>query len=113
MSEPLTASGVPSNSSAGGTLALMSQAARDGAADAREAATLTLARTSLFLSRFVYTTCYTVSYGVVFSSVLLARSIPRDNTAGRGLVDGSQAACQRVDVVLGAASSPDGERAPG
>ena len=50
-----------------------------------------------FVSRFVYTTCYTVSYGVVFPSVLVARSIPKNNPIVHGLVDGAHAAVDMVD----------------
>jgi len=75
---------------------LVTQAARQGAADASEAAARTLDAAGRFLNRFVYTTCYTVSYGVVFPSVLLARAIPRQNAAVRGLVDGSRAAKRKV-----------------
>jgi hypothetical protein len=82
-----------------GTLEIVSRAARDGAADAREAATRVWNATSLFVSRFVYTTCYTVSYGVVFPTMLLAHSIPKNNAAVRGLVDGAHAAIQKVDEV--------------
>jgi hypothetical protein len=94
----------PLDSSAG-TLEIMSRAARDGAADAREAATRVWSATSLFASRFIYTTCYTVSYGVVFPSMLLAHSIPKNNAAVRGLIDGAQAAIQKVDEVRTASTS--------
>jgi hypothetical protein len=80
-----------------GTLDLVTRAARDGAADAREAATRTWEATSLFASRLVYTTSYTLSYGVVFPVVLLARAVPRNNEAVRGLIDGAQAAILKVD----------------
>ena len=86
--------------SAAGALDLVSKAARDGAADAREAAIRTWDATSRFASRFVYTTCYTVSYGVVFPAVFLAHSIPRNNAVVRGLVDGAQDAIQKVDQLL-------------
>jgi hypothetical protein len=89
---------MPLDSSAG-TLEIMSRAARDGAADAREAATRFWSASSLFASRFVYTTCYTVSYGVVFPTMLLVHSIPKNNAAVRGLVDGAQAAMQKVDQI--------------
>jgi hypothetical protein len=84
-----------------GTLDLMSRGARDGAADAREMAQRAWSGTSLFFSRFVYTTSYTFSYGVVFPATLLARSIPRDNAAVRGLIDGARAATRKVDQIQG------------
>jgi hypothetical protein len=85
--------------SATGALDLVTRAARDGAADAREAAARTWAATSLFASRFVYTACYTVSYGVVFPTMLLARAVPRNNAVVRGMIDGAHDAVDRVDQV--------------
>ncbi len=78
-------------------------------AEARDAANRTWDASSRFASRFIYTTCYTVSYGVVFPSVLLARALPRDNAAVRGMVDGAHAAIQRVDAIRtaeGTAATP-------
>ena len=82
-------------------LGTITRAARDGAADAREMANRVWANTSLFLCRFVYTTSYTISYGVVFPSTLLARSIPLDNAAVRGLVDGARSATEKVHQIRG------------
>jgi hypothetical protein len=79
---------------------IVSQAAHDGATDARAAAARTWDATSRFVCRFVYTTCYTISYGVVFPSALLAHSIPRNNAAILGLIEGSRAARTRVDQIL-------------
>jgi hypothetical protein len=98
--------------SAAGALELVTQAAQDGAADARAAAARTWARTSLFVCRFVYTACYTVSYGLVFPSALLAHSIPRNNAAVRGLIDGAHAAILQVDQLRGAALEPPAAPAP-
>jgi hypothetical protein len=92
--------------SVAGTLELVARAARDGAADAREAAARTWATAGAFLGRFVYTTCYTVSYGVVFPTALLARSVPRDNAAVRGLIEGSRAAILKVDQLRGTTLEP-------
>ena len=80
-----------------GTLQVVKQAAQDGASDARDAAARTWESTSLFVSRLVYTTCYTISYGVIFPSALLARAVPRDNIAVRGLIDGAHAAKHKVE----------------
>jgi hypothetical protein len=68
------------------------RAAKDGAADAKATAGKMLPAAGRFLSRFVYTTSYTLSYGVVFPAVLLAKSIPPNNAVVHGLVDGAQAA---------------------
>jgi hypothetical protein len=97
-SEPVV---VPSN-----TIDIMARAAKDGAADAREMAERVWSGSSLFLSRFVYTTSYTLSYGVVFPATLLARSIPRNNAAVRGLIDGAKAATAKVDEIQGQKSHP-------
>jgi hypothetical protein len=88
------------------TIDTMARAARDGAADAREMAERVWSGTGLFLSRFVYTTSYTFSYGVVFPATLLARSIPRNNAAVRGLIDGARAATVKVDEIRGQKNHP-------
>ncbi len=73
------------------------QAARHGAVDARARVDSALPGVSRFMSRFAYTTCYTISYGVVFPSVLIARSVPKNNAIVHGLVDGANAALDMVD----------------
>jgi hypothetical protein len=73
------------------------QAAKDGAADAKATVEKALPAASRFLSRFVYTTCYTISYGLVFPTVLIAQSIPTNNAAVNGFVDGARAASDRVE----------------
>jgi hypothetical protein len=85
-------------------LDLVTQAAREGAADARLAADRMWEATGRFTSRLVYTTCYTTAYGVVFPAVLVARAIPRNNEAVRGLIDGAHAAIHKADQVLGKSS---------
>jgi hypothetical protein len=73
------------------------QAAKDGAIDAKARVDQALPGVNRFVSRFVYTTCYTISYGVVFPSVLVVRSIPKNNPIVHGLVDGAHAAVDMVD----------------
>jgi len=87
--------------SVAGALDLVASAARNGAADARVAASKALSNSRLFLSRVVYQTTYAVSYGVVFPTAFVARAIPRDNAAVRGLIEGAHAASQRADAILG------------
>ncbi len=72
------------------------KAAKDGAADAKATAGKMLPAAGRFLSRFVYTTSYTLSYGVVFPAVLIAKSIPANNAIVHGFVDGAQAASETV-----------------
>ena len=66
------------------------EAAKEGAADAREIGRADAPGRGTGCSRtFAYKTCYAISYGVVFPSVLLARSVPQDNALVHGLVDGA------------------------
>jgi len=91
------------------------ESAKEGAVAAQDQAARFLPQASRFASRFVYTTCYTVSYGVVFPSALIALSVPKDNAFVHGLIDGAHAARQKVDEMLGtkpvaeASSSPAAE----
>ncbi len=101
MSEPTAI--LPEASS---TLDVVTKAARDGAADAREMANRVWASSSLFLCRFVYTTSYTLSYGIVFPATLIARSVPKDNSAVRGLIDGARAAADKVHQMKGVDLTP-------
>jgi hypothetical protein len=73
------------------------QAARDGAADAKATVDKALPAASRFLSRFVYTTSYTFSYGIVFPTMLIAKSIPTNNAMVHGFIDGARAAVETVD----------------
>ena len=85
------------------TLVLAMQAARRGAAEAREAAARTWRATGPFVSRLLYATSYTTAYGVVFPTVLLGRSIPANNAAVQGLIDGVHAAQRKVEELSGSA----------
>ena len=43
-------------------------------------------------ARVTYTTSYVLAYGVVFATVFVAKSIPRENPVMHGIVDGGCAA---------------------
>ena len=90
--------------------ASVQSAVGQGISGASQVTSEALPRAGLFLNRFVYTACYTVSYGVVFPVALVALSVPRNNAFVQGIVDGSKAARHKVDDVLGpsavAGSSP-------
>lgn len=85
----------------------MQQAAssvQEGATAARDAAEKALPSVGLFANRFLYTTCYAVSYGVVFPMALVALSVPQNNPLVHGMIDGSRAARNKVDEILGGSS---------
>lgn len=52
-------------------------------------------------SRFTYTSCYMISYGVVYATVFLAKSIPQDNPVMEGFIDGGRAAIDAVNEAKG------------
>jgi hypothetical protein len=96
MSDPLTATTNETLNSVNDAMSSAVQAAKAGAADARAAVDKAIPVVSRFVSRFVYTTCYTISYGVVFPSMLIARSVPKDNAFVHGFIDGARAASDMV-----------------
>jgi hypothetical protein len=106
MSDTHAAANENSVPTSGGAFDLIRQGARSGAVDARAAAERAWNSSGVFVRRFVYTAGYTVSYGVVFSAAFVARSIPRENAAVRGLVDGAKAAREKVDTVIGTHTEP-------
>jgi hypothetical protein len=78
--------------------------AEGGAQKARSTASDALPVAAKYMSSLVYNTCYSISYGLVFPSVMVARSIPKDNAAVHGLIDGAHAA---MDMVEGMRSKPE------
>jgi hypothetical protein len=90
-----------SSPSASSSMDLVVRAARAGAADASEAATKVWTWTEARASKIIYVTTYSISFGIVFPAALLARAIPCENAAVRGLIDGARAASQRVDAFRG------------
>jgi hypothetical protein len=73
------------------------QAMTDGAEHARATANDVIPAASQFLSQAVYKVSYSVSFGVVFPAMLIARWIPKDNAVVYGLIDGAHAARDLVD----------------
>lgn len=82
------------------------QAAKDGATNAREAAEEFLPESANMLSKLAYNTCYAISYGLVFPSVLLAQSIPQNNALVHGLIDGAHAAKDMVAEMKNKGEAP-------
>jgi hypothetical protein len=75
------------------------QTAKGGVEDARATASNALPALSSFLSDITYKTCYAVSYGIVFPTVLVVRAIPKENAAVHGLIDGAHAAIDTVNGI--------------
>jgi hypothetical protein len=72
-------------------------AVRQGAHDAQERVAGALPAIGEFMSRLVYTSCYGLSYGVVFPVMLVVRMMPKDNAMVHGLIDGAIAAREQVE----------------
>lgn len=49
------------------------------------------------VSRFAYTSSYMLSYGIVYASVFVARSVPQDNPIVEGFIDGGRAAMEALN----------------
>jgi len=99
MSDEATSTETPSAEplrSAADAMALALEAAKEGAADAQERVSQMMPAIGGFVSRLTYTTCYAVSYGVVFPTLLVARAVPKDNAIVNGLLDGARAARDSV-----------------
>jgi hypothetical protein len=72
------------------------KATKEGVEKARETASDAIPAAGEFLSRAAYKTCYAISFGVVFPTMLLVRAIPKNNAAVHGFVDGARAAMDSV-----------------
>jgi hypothetical protein len=94
-------------------MALAAQAARDGAADAQARVSEAMPAISRFLSRLTYTSFYALSYGVVFPTLLLVKSIPTENAMVHGLVDGGAAARDAVVKMCNEKTAAQLEHTPG
>ena len=72
------------------------KATKEGAEKARETANEAIPAAGEFLSQAAYKTCYGISFGVVFSAMLIVRAIPKNNAAVHGFIDGAHAAMDSV-----------------
>jgi hypothetical protein len=81
------------------------KATQEGAEKARATAAEAIPAAGEFLTRAVYKTCYSISFGVVFPTVLIARSIPKNNAVVHGLIDGAQAAKDLVQEMKSKSTS--------
>ena len=73
-------------------MATAAEAVRDGASDAMAKVKEAVPATGEYVSRFVYSSFYYLSYGVVFPTLLVTNFIPGCGPIADGLVDGATAA---------------------
>jgi hypothetical protein len=78
-------------------MANAAEAVRDGASDAATKVQSALPATGKFISRFVYSTCYFASYGVVFPTLFVANVIPGMSSVANGISDGATAASDVIE----------------
>lgn len=83
------------------------QAAKGGVENVRVTASGSLPALDGFLTGLTYKTCYAVSYGMVFPTVLVARAIPKENAAVHGLIDGARAAIDLINEMRAKSLSGD------
>lgn len=70
----------------------LADAARRGAADAQAAASRVVPALKRNTAKAIYSSCYYLSYGVVYGATVVSDLIPKDNAMVHGLCDGAQAA---------------------
>jgi hypothetical protein len=109
MPEPTVTPGADPLATVADALSRAAQAAREGAADAQTRVSEMAPAIGGFVSRLTYTTCYAVSYGVVFPTLLVARAVPKDNVIVQGLVEGALAAVAATHKESVAVDSPGSE----
>jgi len=78
-------------------MATAAEAVREGTSDALARVKQALPATGEYVSRFVYSSCYYLSYGVVFPTLFVTSCLPGCGTIADGLVDGAVAAS---DVIV-------------
>ena len=72
------------------------KATKEGVEKARETASDAMPAVGQFLSQAAYKTCYGISFGVVFPTMLIVSLIPKNNAAVHGFIDGAHAAMDSV-----------------
>ncbi len=92
-------------------VASAAEAVCDRASDAAAKTKQALPAAGQFVSRLVYSSCYFVSYGVVFPTLFLANVIPGGGPIAAGLCDGASAAKDSVKEMRKPKVTEDAEEA--
>src|SRR5271168_4693370 len=72
------------------------QTTKQGVEKARATASDVIPAASQLLSQAAYKTCYGISFGVVYPTMLIVSLIPKNNAAVLGFIDGAHAAMDSV-----------------
>ena len=83
-------------STACGLIATTRTAVQDGIADARATVEEAWPKVTEAVNKGIYNLAYGVAFGVAFPVVLVAKSVPQNNSIVWGLVDGARAAKSAV-----------------
>jgi len=75
----------------------LARAISEGAVEACHAASNVIPAVGKAVRKTVYSGFYYATYGVVFSSLMIASLIPSDNAMGEGIRDGAEAARKSFD----------------
>jgi hypothetical protein len=100
MAESTAAAGLDSSDplkSVADNLETAFQAVKDGSTDATAVAEKAIPAATRIVARLVYTTSYALTFGVVFPSMMIAKSISADNAIIRGITDGAHDAIAKID----------------
>ena len=81
-------------------LATTKSAFESGIADARASVEESWPKIAEAVSKGVYNSAYYVAFGVTFPVLLLAKSIPQNNSLVGGFVDGARRASMRCDKMF-------------
>ena len=68
------------------------QSAKGGMEDVKATVSGALPSITSSLSGLTYKSCYAISYGIVFPTILVIRAIPKENAVVHGFIDGARAA---------------------
>ncbi|MDB5335713.1 MAG: hypothetical protein JWN70_1332 [Planctomycetaceae bacterium] len=79
-------------------------AVQSGVADARASVEQVIPKIAAAINKGIYSLAYGMSFGVAFPVVLMAKSLPQNNSIAWGFIDGAQAAKKAANRTLGSKS---------
>ncbi len=95
--DPLVSTGSDPLKAVADALDMAVHATKGGVERARASASEAIPAATQFLSQAAYKTCYGISFGVVFPTMLIVGLIPKNNSLFHGFIDGAHAAIDSVN----------------